>query len=103
MDISRLVVMVGYMPRKKKFRPVNSLMSAHMNEQVEAASRQFLSVLSTYGTQGAICVMLPDGTQAVYVCSAEETIDSHKKILRQCVQLMSIGEKLDIDNLDVQD
>ena len=92
--------MVGFMPRKKPLKPVNILMAAHMNEQVEAASKNFLSVLSTYGTEGVICVFLPDGTQAVYVCSKEETLDSHKKILRKCSALTRLGNKLDVDNFD---
>jgi len=88
--------MVESMPRKKPNKPVNILMAAHMNEQVEAASDKFLSVLSTYGTEGVICVFLPDGTQAVYVCTGEDTLDSHKKILKRCASLVAVGN-LNID------
>lgn len=84
------------MPRKKKESGIGAVLAAHMYEQVEGATTRMLQTLSTYGTEAAIIVFLPNGDKAVFVVTKEETPLSHKKILRKCSALLWPG-KFDLD------
>lgn len=85
------------MPRKRKESGIGAILAAHMYEQVEGATTNMLKTLSTYGTEGAIIVFLPNGDKAVFVVSKEETPLSHRKILRKCSALLWPG-KFGVDN-----
>ena len=86
------------MPRKKKSISVGKVMAAHVDEQVEAASEIFVKEIGKYNTEAVVMLLLPDGSNAVFVCGRDGTAESNKKILSKCIALLHPDNDFKIDN-----
>jgi hypothetical protein len=84
------------MARKKKVS-ISKVMAAHVDEQIEAASDMFVREIGKYNTEAVVMLLLPDGSNAVFVCSRDGTAESNKKILSKCFALLNPKNDFRVD------
>ncbi len=85
------------MPRKRKPKTVSKILAAHVDEQIEAATDTFIKELGKYNTESAVLLFLPDGSNAVFVCSRDGTAESNSKILSKCFALLDPKNEFRVD------
>lgn len=85
------------MPRKKKPTSLGKIMAAHVDEQVEASADSFVQTIGKYQTEALVMILLPDGSNAVFVCSKDGTAESNKKILSKCYALLHPDNEFRVD------
>lgn len=85
------------MPRKKNRLSIGKVMAAHVDEQVEASADAFVKTIGKYQTEALVMLILPDGSNAVFVCSKDGTAESNKKILSKCYALLNPDNEFRVD------
>lgn len=85
------------MPKKKKSISVGKVLAAHVDEQVEASADVFVKAIGKYDTEALVMLLLPDGSNAVFVCSRDGTAESNKKILSKCFALLDPNNEFRVD------
>jgi hypothetical protein len=82
----------------KKKKP-NSVLAAHIGEQMDAECLHFMKALEHHKLEGCLYFTDIDNKEKIFVFSPRKSIDNFANILTACGKMASGKKKIDIDKI----